>query len=73
MATEPTNLKDAIIYFADADNCLNYLVARRWTDGVVVCPTCGRKYPRYIAERKVMAVLHQALRAAVLGQGRNRL
>jgi transposase-like protein len=53
MATEPSNLKDAIVYFADADNCLNYLVARRWPDGVVTCPTCGKKNPRYIADRKV--------------------
>jgi transposase-like protein len=53
MALEPTNLQEAILYFADADNCLTYLVARRWPDGVVVCPTCGRKNPRYIAERKV--------------------
>jgi transposase-like protein len=53
MATEPSTLKDAIIHFADADNCIAYLVARRWPDGVVVCPTCGRKNPRYIAERKV--------------------
>jgi transposase-like protein len=53
MATEPKSLQDAIIYFADADNCLNYLVARRWPDGVVTCPTCGKANPRYIAERKV--------------------
>ena len=53
MAPEPTTLQEAILYFADADNCLNYLVVRRWPDGVVVCPTCGRKNPRYIPERKV--------------------
>src|SRR3984957_1879801 len=53
MATEPTSLQEAIIHFADADNCIAYLVARRWPDGVVTCPTCGRKNPRYIAERKV--------------------
>jgi transposase-like protein len=53
MATEPTSLQEAIIHFADADNCIAYLVARRWPDGVVACPTCGRKGPRYISERKV--------------------
>jgi transposase-like protein len=53
MATEPKTLQEAILYFADADNCVEYLVARRWPDGVVSCPTCGRKNPRYIAERKV--------------------
>jgi transposase-like protein len=37
---EPKNLREAIVYFADPENCLNYLVARRWPNGVV-CPTCG--------------------------------
>lgn len=40
-ANEPTSLQEAIVYFADPDNCLNYLVARRWPNGVVTCPTCG--------------------------------
>ncbi len=39
--TEPKTLQQAILYFADPKNCLNYLVARRWPDGVT-CPTCGR-------------------------------
>jgi hypothetical protein len=53
MAAEPTTLQEAILYFADPDNCLIYLMARRWPDGVVTCPTCGRKNPRYIADRRV--------------------
>src|SRR5271155_3263789 len=53
MASEPSNLQEAILYFADADNCLIYLMARRWPDGIVTCPTCGRKNPRYIADRRV--------------------
>jgi hypothetical protein len=53
MSTKPASLQEAILYFADADNCLNYLVARRWPDGVVCCPTCGRKNPHYNTERKV--------------------
>jgi transposase-like protein len=38
---DPKTLQDAIIYFADADNCLEYMAAHRWPSGVV-CPTCGR-------------------------------
>jgi hypothetical protein len=53
MGNEPSTLQEAILYFADADNCLNYLVARRWPDGVVSCPTCGKVNPKYIPERKV--------------------
>src|ERR1039458_7487247 len=39
---EPKTLLEAIVYFADQTNCLEYLVARRpeWKDGVV-CPRCG--------------------------------
>jgi transposase-like protein len=38
---DPKTLQDAIIYFADPDNCLEYMAAHRWPSGVV-CPTCGR-------------------------------
>src|SRR3984893_6876465 len=39
---EPKSLQQAIIYFADPKNCREYLVARRWPDGVS-CPRCGSK------------------------------
>jgi len=52
MATEPKTLQDAILYFADADNCVAYLVARRWPKGVV-CPTCGSENVSYITSRRV--------------------
>src|SRR5208282_3738283 len=39
---EPKTLQDAILYFASPDNCREYLVARRWPDGVT-CPRCNSK------------------------------
>jgi transposase-like protein len=39
---DPKTLQDAIVYFSDADHCLEYMAAHRWPNGVV-CPTCGRK------------------------------
>jgi len=42
MASEPTTLQEAIIYFADPANCRDYLMVRRWPDGVI-CPRCGSK------------------------------
>ncbi len=39
---EPTSLQEAIVYFSDLDNCREYLVARRWPNGVI-CPKCGSK------------------------------
>ncbi len=40
MATEPTTLQEAVLYFASPENCCEYLVARRWPNGVI-CPRCG--------------------------------
>src|SRR2546426_2426421 len=39
MASEPKTLQEAILYFADPVNCREYLVARRWPNGVA-CPRC---------------------------------
>lgn len=42
MESEPKTLQEAILYFANPANCREYLVARRWPDGVI-CPRCGSK------------------------------
>jgi len=42
MASDPKTLQEAILYFSDPTNCRDYLVARRWPDGVT-CPRCGSK------------------------------
>ncbi|MDG7000671.1 MAG: IS1595 family transposase, partial [Nitrososphaerota archaeon] len=43
---EPKSLKQAIEYFANPKNCHEYLVARRWPDGVE-CPRCGSKNVKF--------------------------
>src|SRR5207249_8365533 len=48
--TEPKTLQEAIVYFSNPDNCLDYVVARRWPNGVV-CPTCGRTDARFLANQ----------------------
>src|SRR5580704_3481467 len=40
--SEPKTLQEAILYFSDPTNCREYLVARRWPDGVT-CPRCQSK------------------------------
>jgi transposase-like protein len=40
MSREPKSLQEAIVYFSNPDNCIDYLAAKRWPNGVV-CPTCG--------------------------------
>jgi transposase-like protein len=52
MRKEPKTLQQAIQYFTDADNCLNFLVARRWPNGVI-CPTCGRKDVAFVPSRRL--------------------
>jgi transposase-like protein len=47
----PQTLQQAVIHFANADNCLTYMVAHRWPNGVE-CPTCGRKDASYLANQK---------------------
>jgi transposase-like protein len=49
---EPKSLQEAILYFSNPDNCLNYLVARRWPKGVI-CPTCGSESVSFSASRRI--------------------
>jgi transposase-like protein len=37
---EPRTLQQAIIYFSNPANCREYVVVRRWRNGVI-CPRCG--------------------------------
>jgi transposase-like protein len=50
-AYEPQTLQEAIVYFANPDNCLNYLSRKRWPDGVT-CPTCGSQSVFFLANQR---------------------
>ena len=39
---EPKTLQQAVVYFSDPERCREYVVDRRWPDGVT-CPRCGSK------------------------------
>ena len=41
------------MYFADADNCIGFLVSRRWPDEVVRCPRCNAEGATYMPTRRV--------------------
>jgi transposase-like protein len=47
----PKTLQQAIIYFSNPENCLNYLAARRWPNGII-CPTCGRDDVTFLAKQQ---------------------
>jgi transposase-like protein len=36
----PATLDQALRYFSDAETCMQFLVARRWPNGIT-CPVCG--------------------------------
>jgi len=52
MTAKPKTLQQAIVYFVDADNCLNFMVKLRWPNGVVVCPACGRKDAAFLQNQR---------------------
>ena len=48
MATEIKTLQQAILHFADYENCHKAVMAIRWPDSVVRCPTCGSENVTYM-------------------------
>src|SRR6266704_1666612 len=53
MAHEPKTLQQAIQYFSDPNNCIDYLANRRWGKDGVVCPICGSKEVSFVPSRRV--------------------
>jgi transposase-like protein len=54
MATEsaPQTLREAIIFFAEYENCRRAVEAIRWPKGVVCCPTCGSDHVTYLETQR---------------------
>ena len=48
---QPKTLQDAVIFYANPDNCLDYMVSIRWPEGVT-CPTCGRTDVVFLANQR---------------------
>jgi hypothetical protein len=46
-------LQEAIIHFADFENCRTLMMKLRWPDGVVRCPHCGADKVTYLAKNRV--------------------
>ena len=49
----PKTLQEAIIYFADYDNCRRFLIGLRWADGKVRCPRCGSEHVTYLESARL--------------------
>jgi transposase-like protein len=52
MSNEPKSLQEAILYFSNPDNCIDYLAVRRWPKGVI-CPTCGSEKVKFNFNRRL--------------------
>lgn len=50
---DPKTLQEAIVHFADFDNCQQFIIDLRWTDGKVRCPYCGSEKVTYLAKARV--------------------
>jgi transposase-like protein len=51
MAT-PKTLQQAILFFANYDNCHRAVMEIRWPDGVVKCPHCGSENVTYLETQR---------------------
>ena len=49
----PQTLQQAIQYFADYENCRQFMVAVRWADGKVRCPYCGSEKVTYLEKARL--------------------
>jgi len=51
--SDTATLRDAILYFADFEHCKELMMALRWSDGKVKCPTCGAEKVTWLEKRRV--------------------
>lgn len=53
MSKAPRTLQEAVIYFADLENCHEFMVNLRWPNGDVKCPRCGSDNVSYLPNARV--------------------
>jgi hypothetical protein len=53
MSKAPKTLQEAVIHFADAENCREFMARLRWPDGKPKCPACGSENVSYLPNAKV--------------------
>lgn len=49
----PTTLQQAILFYADSENCRQFMTELRWPDGKVTCPACGSDNVKYLPNARV--------------------
>src|SRR5437868_7499662 len=48
----PKTLQQALVQFSSLDNCDKFMIAVRWPDGQVRCPTCDSDHVTYLAKSR---------------------
>ncbi len=48
----PVTLQQAVVYFADPDNALTFMMSLRWPTGVINCPRCQSDKNTFISTRR---------------------
>lgn len=49
----PKTLQQAITFYADPENCRQFMVELRWPDGKPTCPVCGSENVAYLPNARV--------------------
>src|ERR1700674_730694 len=49
----PQTLQQAIQFFGDYENCRQFMIAVRWSDGKVRCPYCDSEHVTYLEKARV--------------------
>jgi transposase-like protein len=53
MDKAPSTLREAVIHYANPENCHQFMVDLRWPDGKVICPRCGSDDVSYLPNARV--------------------
>jgi transposase-like protein len=59
----PKTLQQAIVHFDKPENCNAFMIAMRWPDGLVRCPTCGAEKITYLAKANLFKCYEKHPRA----------
>ena len=60
MENAPATLQEAVLYFANAENCRAFMVALRSPDGKVTCPRCGSTDVEWLPNARVFKCYSKA-------------
>jgi transposase-like protein len=59
----PKTLQQAVIHFSKPENCNAFMIAMRWPDDQVRCPTCGAEKVTYLAKANLFKCYEKHPRA----------